>query len=130
MWIIKDIKLRQVVNKFFTDKEIEKEFLLGKKNRITLAKKIPNEYDIIFIIYKDQFVCEYDPNSWNPYPAVLPPPPVSNNPWLAQREDGSILIANFSRMGGDIAWFSTDSSINYALDDIVAFRKLPEPYNA
>ena len=104
MWIIKDKDLKEVVNKFFKDSEIEASFLCSGK---------------------DQFISVYDPNNWNGYPTVIPPE--SNNPWLVQHKDGSILIANFSE-GLDPYWFSNDSPISYVLHDIVAFRKLPEPY--
>lgn len=130
MWIIKDKDLKEVVNKFFKDSEIEASFLCSEKDRITLFRVCPNKYNVTFTIGKNQFISVYDPNNWNPYPVVLPPPPVSNNPWLVQRKDGSILIANFSRMYGNIAWLSNDNSFDCGINDIVAFRKLPEPYNA
>jgi hypothetical protein len=125
MWIIKDKDLKEVVNKFFKDSEIEASFLCSEKDRITLFRVCPNKYNVTFTIGKDQFISVYDPNNWNGYPTVIPPE--SNNPWLVQHKDGSILIANFSK-GLYPCWFSNDSPVSYVLHDIVAFRKLPEPY--
>lgn len=126
MWIIKDKDLKEVVNRFFKDSEIEASFLCSEKDRITLFRSCPNKYNVTFTIGKDQFISIYDPNNWNAFPTVMPPE--SNNPWLVQRKDGSILIANFSRMDGYITWFSIDNSFDCGINDIVAFRKLPEPY--
>ena len=44
-------------------------------------------------------------------------------------KDGNILIATFSK-GLDPCWFSNGNPLDYVIHDIVAFRKLPEPYNA
>lgn len=50
MWIIKDKDLKEVVNRFFKDSEIEASFLCSEKDdRITLFRSCPNKYNALLL---------------------------------------------------------------------------------
>lgn len=74
----------------------------------------------------------YDENDWNIYPTVQPPNSNQWTQWLVQTRAGNIFIAHHNRFDKNRAWylepiFSIGLNIT---DKVIAFRKLPEPYNA
>ena len=49
MWIIKDVDLKEAVNTFFTDSEVETSFLQSETDQITLFKACPNRYNVTLL---------------------------------------------------------------------------------
>lgn len=81
----------------------------------------------------------YSEDDWNPYPSILPPYDSSNplSEWLVQKTDGTLEIAYYYNSHEDVGdlytvvntgWKSSKTAETYIVDNIVAFRKLPEKY--
>lgn len=129
MWTLKDVKLKQKLNVWFTDEEIDSEYcqqMHTLESVITLRKDLsPAAGSVVFDIFKNEFELTYNPNGWNPYPQVTPP---NEGEWLVQDKYGDLTIrefhATYGPEGCDKWWENTPSYYPEA----VAFRALPEPY--
>lgn len=129
MWTLKDIKLKQKLNVWFTDEEIDSECcqqMCTIESVITLRKGLsPAAGSVVFDIFKNEFELTYNPNGWNPYPQVKPP---AEGKWLVQDTRGNIEIREFHSdydpEGCNDWWTKTPSYEAEA----VAFMALPKPY--
>lgn len=129
MWTLKDIKLKQKLNVWFTDEEIDSECcqqMCTIESVITLRKGLsPAAGSVVFDIFKNEFELTYDPFGWNPYPQVKPP---AEGKWLVQDTRGNIEIREFHSdydpEGCNDWWTKTPSYKAEA----VAFMALPKPY--
>lgn len=129
MWTLKDIKLKQKLNVWFTDEEIDSECcqqMCTIESVITLRKGLsPAAGSVVFDIFKNEFELTYNPNGWNPYPQVKPP---AEGKWLVQDTRGNIEIREFHSdydpEGCNDWWTKTPSYKAEA----VAFMALPKPY--
>lgn len=76
MWKIKDPELKAKVNAFFSDEEINNAFVKNTDcyKYFRLSTNINNSC-FTFAIDKDlmEFIPDYDPDNWNPYPQLTPP---------------------------------------------------------
>lgn len=129
MWTLKDIKLKQKLNVWFTDEEIDKacrQFMTDICPDVYISKKLsPACGEIEVYISKNEFNLSYDPFGWNPYPQVKPP---AEGKWLVQDTRGNIEIREFHSdydpEGCNDWWTKTPSYEAEA----VAFMALPKPY--
>lgn len=129
MWTLKDIKLKQKLNTWFTDEEIDSECcqqMCTIESVITLRKGLsPAAGSIVFDIFKNEFELTYNPNGWNPYPSVTPP---SEGDWFVQHKDGEFSVKEFHASYGPEGcekWWEGPTALCYS---VVAFRALPEKY--
>lgn len=139
-FVINDPKIANCIYSIFDKHELSK-YITKFRKRFPLANDIeicPNNSSYylepkvnIFSIDTKIFIpvgCMdfkevYSENEWNPYPALLPPNPHDYVGWLVQNKDGCIVVAYFSDEEGGF-WFNQ----TMRLDNVVAFRKLPEKY--
>lgn len=139
-FVINDPKIANCIYSIFDKHELSK-YITKFRKRFPLANDIeicPNNSNYylepkvnIFSIDTKIFIpvgCldfreVYSENEWNPYPALLPPEPHQYVGWLVQDKDGCINVAYFSSKDGGF-WFTQTTR----LDNVVAFRKLPEKY--
>lgn len=82
--------------------------------------------DKLFIPAKHLDIFPISEIEWNPYPKVMPECSEKKQ-WLVQDEQGHICIAKFYE-GLQGKYFYAIGNV-YKLDNIVAFRSLPEKYN-
>lgn len=69
-------------------------------------------------------VIAHDPNDWNPFPQIKPP---AYCHWLVQFESGEIKVIEY--VCQEFSPFSVGDFWNAPkLSKVIAFRKLPEPY--
>lgn len=129
MWTLKDIKLKQKLNTWFTDEEIDSECcqqMCTIESVITLRKGLsPAAGSVVFDIFKNEFELTYNPNGWNPYPSVTPP---SEGDWFVQHKDGEFSVKEFHASYGPEGcekWWEGPTAVCYT---VVAFRALPEKY--
>lgn len=129
MWTLKDIKLKQKLNTWFTDEEIDSECcqqMCTIESVITLRKGLsPAAGSVVFDIFKNEFELTYNPNGWNPYPSVTPP---SEGDWFVQHKDGEFSVKEFHASYGPEGcekWWEGPTALCYS---VVAFRALPEKY--
>lgn len=129
MWTLKDIKLKQKLNVWFTDEEIDSECcqqMYTIESVITLRKGLsPAAGSVVFDIFKNEFELTYNPNGWNPYPSVTPP---SEGDWFVQHKDGEFSVKEFHASYGPEGcekWWEGPTAVCYT---VVAFRALPEKY--
>mgnify|MGYP006967542631 CR=1 FL=1 len=120
MWKIKDPELKAKVNQFFTDEEIHEEFekntdlynyfRLSTVNKKGLCVTITVEKEFV------EFVPEYDPEGWNPFPAYRPPRAGNYLVYLNGRFEHQIRVS----------YFNTDyrSWDQYADASVLAFKEL------
>lgn len=67
---------------------------------------------------------EYNPDAWNPFPQIKPP---AYCHWLVQFESGEIKVIEYVRQ--EFSSFSVGDFWNAPkLSKVIAFRKLPEPF--
>lgn len=82
--------------------------------------------DKLFIPAKHLDIFPISETEWNPYPKIIPECSEKKQ-WLVQDEQGHICIAKFYE-GLQGKYFYAIGNV-YKLDNIVAFRSLPEKYN-
>ena len=129
MWTLKDIKLKQKLNTWFTDEEIDSECCQQMHTitpGVTLRKNLsPVTGSVAFDISKNEFKLVYTPNGWNPFPQVTPP---EEGFWLVQDDEGNYCVKEFHISYGPEGcekWWEGPSAF---CSPTVAFRALPEPY--
>lgn len=123
MWKIKDHELKARVNAFFIDDEISDTFVKNADcyKYFRLSTNI-NKSCFTFLIDKDlmEFIPDYDPNDWNPFPKVTPKP---NTVYLVtlKSTSGQTVVTECTYLAG----FGWRENFNM---EVIAFREYPKPY--
>lgn len=125
----KNKELFNAVSAIFGKEYVEKE----------LQRQMPDEFDYFILETADhnkinssalipkeevESTRVYDPNDWNPFPQIKPP---AYCHWLVQFESGEVKVIEYVRQ--EFSPFSVGDFWNAPkLSKVIAFRKLPEPF--
>lgn len=119
MWKIKDPELKAKVNAFFSDEEINNAFVINTDcyKYFRLSTNI-NKSCFTFAIDKDlmEFIPDYDPDGWNPFPQVTPPSSKYCLVYLSGDFENTISVDKYK---ADLKGWLT-----YCNKDVLAFRPL------
>lgn len=121
MWKIKDPKLKQWVNHFFSDERIDQACRAQLEDGTFYLALSDLENGVFLELSNHVFsqnTGEYNPNDWNPFPDVEPPK--SGRYLVTIKKDGAcyVKVNHCTQLG-------TWDEDHYC---VVAFRALPAPY--
>lgn len=123
MWKIKDPTLKEKINHLLSDEIVAQGCNRQMDDNSDYILLSCGEVDIK--LKKESFVNvpEYKPDDWNPFPEVKPP------------KVGQYLVTRLMKTdSGEFHRFMQIAAYEYGRfymkNDVIAFRELPEPYNA
>lgn len=123
MWKIKDPELKAKVNAFFSDEEINNAFAKNTDcyTYFRLSTSI-NKSCFTFAIDKDlmEFIPDYDPDDWNPFPKVAPKSDIVYLVTLKTPSGQTVVTSSLY-----LAGFGWRKNFNL---EVIAFREYPKPY--
>ncbi len=123
MWKIKDPELKAKVNAFFSDEEVSNAFVKNTDcyKYFRLSTNI-NKSSFTFLIDKDlmEFIPDYDPDDWNPFPKVTPKSDIVYLVTL-KAPSGQTVVTTSLYLAG-LGWGKTFNL------EVIEFREFPKPY--
>lgn len=126
MWKIKDPEaVKAMIIRLLSDDEIAKRCNRQMDDISSYILLSDDNDEIMLRLDKERFVNvpEYKPDDWNPFPDVKPP------------KVGQYLVTRLMKTdSGDTRRFVQIAAYEYGhfymKNDVIAFRELPEPYDA
>lgn len=126
MWKIKDSEaVKAIIIRLLSDDEIAKGCNRQMEDGSSFILLSDDNDDIMLRLDKERFkkIPEYDPEGWNPFPDVKPP------------KVGQYLVTRLMKTdSGEFHRFMQIATYEYGMfymkNDVIAFRELPEPYDA
>lgn len=126
MWKIKDPEaVKAMIIRLLSDDEIAKRCNRQMDDGSSFILLFDDNDNIMLRLEKERFVNvpEYKPNDWNPFPEVKPP------------KVGQYLVTRLMKTdSGEFHRFMQIAAYEYGRfymkNDVIAFRELPEPYDA